>query len=156
MSTRSPNEFEAPPNMDDFLGGPNREQRSAEMHASLMQWLTESDDMRKTAKSSLKQSIYAGGGAFAGSFIGGPVGGLIGGIAGSVVGFFQSDDYDGLLLAVSKIDDEHRTKLLQVSVNWEVLESIPAAHLVALVSNIFHISAISPCTPENICHSKLK
>mmetsp|Transcript_17639 Transcript_17639/g.29325 ORF Transcript_17639/g.29325 Transcript_17639/m.29325 type:complete len:163 (+) Transcript_17639:141-629(+) len=113
MSTRSPNDFEAPPNMDDFLGGPNREQRSAEMHASLMQWLTESDDMRKTAKSSLKQSLYAGGGAFAGSFLGGPVGGLIGGVAGSLVGFLKSDDYDGLLLAVSKIDDAHRTKLLK-------------------------------------------
>jgi len=99
--------------MDDFLGGPNREQRSAEMHASLMQWLTESDDMRKTAKSSLKQSLYAGGGAFAGSFLGGPVGGLIGGVAGSLVGFLKSDDYDGLLLAVSKIDDAHRTKLLK-------------------------------------------
>jgi len=102
--------------MDDFLGGPDREQRSAEMHASLMEFLTESESMRKTAKSSLKQSMYAGGGAFAGSFIGGPVGGLIGGIAGSLVGFFQSDGYDGLLLAVSKIDDTHRTHLLKVSV----------------------------------------
>ena len=114
MSTRSPNEYEVP-NMDDFLGGPNREQRSAEMHASLMSFLTESDSMRKTAKNSLRQSLYAGGGAFAGSFIGGPVGGLVGGIAGSLVGFFKSDDYDGLLLAVSKIDDAHRTKLLKVS-----------------------------------------
>ena len=113
MSTRSPNEYEVP-NMDDFLNGPNREQRSAEMHASLMEFLTESDSMRKTAKNSLKQSLYAGGGAFAGSFIGGPVGGLVGGIAGSLVGFFKSDDYDGLLLAVSKIDDAHRTKLLKV------------------------------------------
>ena len=154
MSTRSPNDFEAPPNMDDFLGGPNRDQRSAEMHASLMQWLTESDDMRKTAKSSLKQSIYAGGGAFAGSFIGGPVGGLIGGVAGSIVGFLKSDDYDGLLLAVSKIDDVHRTKLVQVSVSKVQSESVPAAHLVALVSNIFHlcISAITPTSSENICH----
>ena len=115
MSTPSPNDFEVP-NMDDFLGGPDREQRSAEMHASLMEFLTESESMRKTAKSSLKQSMYAGGGAFAGSFIGGPVGGLIGGIAGSLVGFFQSDNYDGLLLAVSKIDDTHRTHLLKVSV----------------------------------------
>ena len=140
--------------MDDFLGGPNREERSAEMHASLMQWLTESDDMRKTAKSSLKQSIYAGGGAFAGSFIGGPVGGLIGGVAGSIVGFLKSDDYDGLLLAVSKIDDVHRTKLVQVSVSKVQSESVPAAHLVALVSNIFHlcISAITPTSSENICH----
>ena len=102
--------------MDDFLGtGPNREQRSAEMHAGLMEFLTESDSMRKTAKNSLKQSLYAGAGAFAGSFIGGPVGGLVGGIGGSLVGFFKSDDYDGLLLAVSKIDDAHRTKLLKVS-----------------------------------------
>ena len=117
MSTRSPNDYEVP-NMDDFLGsGPNREQRSAEMHASLMEFLTESDSMRTTAKNSLKQSLYAGGGAFAGSFIGGPVGGLVGGIAGSLVGFFKSDDYDGLLLAVSKIDDAHRTKLLKVSRN---------------------------------------
>lgn len=69
--------------------------------------------MRRTAKSSLKQSLYAGGGALAGSFIGGPVGGLLGGVVGSVVGYLQSDEYDGLVLAVLKLEEGRKQTLMK-------------------------------------------
>ena len=82
-------------------------------HGELIYFLTQSHEMRKTAKSALKQGLYAGGGAFAGAFLGGPVGGLIGGIAGSLVGFFKSDDYDGAVLAITKIEGSRRQALLQ-------------------------------------------
>jgi hypothetical protein len=36
------------------------------MHGELVQFLTQNEAMKKTARGSLKQSLYAGGGAFAG------------------------------------------------------------------------------------------
>lgn len=77
-------------------------------YSELMTFLSESRAMRKTAKSAVKQSLYAASGAFAGSFVGGPVGGLVGGVVGSVVGFLQSDDYDGAIVAMTKLDESHR------------------------------------------------
>jgi hypothetical protein len=35
-------------------------------HGELIQFLTQNEAMKKTARGSLKQSLYAGGGAFAG------------------------------------------------------------------------------------------
>lgn len=82
-------------------------------HGELIYFLTQSQEMRKTAKSALKQGLYAGGGAFAGAFLGGPVGGLVGGIAGSLIGFFKGDDFDGAVLAISKIEGSRRHALLE-------------------------------------------
>jgi hypothetical protein len=82
-------------------------------HGELIYFLTQSHEMRKTAKSALKQGLYAGGGAIAGSFLLGPVGGLVGGIAGSVIGFFNSDNYDGAVLALTKIEGSRRNVLMQ-------------------------------------------
>lgn len=84
----------------------------AQMHNTLLRFLTDNRDMRKTARSALKQSLWAGGGAMAGGLVMGPVGGLIGGITGSVIGFFKSDDYDGVVLQLSKLNAQQRQFLI--------------------------------------------
>lgn len=82
---------------------------SERYYEELMSFMSESSSMRETAKSAVKQSLFSAGGAFAGSFLGGPVGGLIGGVAGSLIGYIKSDDYDGLIIALTKIETERRT-----------------------------------------------
>jgi hypothetical protein len=77
-------------------------------YRELMHFLSESSSMRDTAKNAVKQSMFAASGAFAGSFLGGPVGGLIGGVAGSLIGFFQSDDYDGAIVALTKLESDRQ------------------------------------------------
>lgn len=52
----------------------------------------------------------------AGGFLLGPVGGLVGGIAGSILGFLQSDEYDGAVMTICKLDDEQK-KTLTTRVN---------------------------------------
>eukprot|EP00591_Stephanopyxis_turris_P010290 CAMPEP_0195519366 /NCGR_PEP_ID=MMETSP0794_2-20130614/14606_1 /TAXON_ID=515487 /ORGANISM="Stephanopyxis turris, Strain CCMP 815" /LENGTH=129 /DNA_ID=CAMNT_0040648505 /DNA_START=133 /DNA_END=519 /DNA_ORIENTATION=- len=81
-------------------------------HEELVGFLRDNHDMRKTARNSLKQSLWAGGGAFAGSMLLGPVGGLVGGVAGSAAGYFMSDPYDGAVLAVLKLEEERRKVLM--------------------------------------------
>lgn len=102
--------------MDDYPAAddpiPNMSESSDGRYGELVRFLTESQSMRQTAKSALKQSLWAGGGALTGAFLMGPVGGLVGGIVGSVVGFFKSDDYDGAILAIVKLDDEHKKALM--------------------------------------------
>ena len=93
-----------PTDNDEVLNG---------QHRVVIDFLTNSQEMRQTAKSSLKQSMYAGGGALAGGFILGPVGGLVGGIAGSVAGFLHADDYDGAVLAMSKLEGARKDALLK-------------------------------------------
>lgn len=100
--------------MDDYpaadpIPGPSH----TVQHNELIDFLTNSGDMRKTAKSSMKQALYAGGAALAGGFLLGPIGGLIGGIAGSVVGFVKADNYDGAVLNVSKLDGEQQKVLMK-------------------------------------------
>jgi hypothetical protein len=73
-------------------------------HSELIDFLTNSRDMRQSAKSSFKQAAYAGGAAMAGGFLLGPVGGLVGGIVGSIIGFVKSDNYDGAILGICKLD----------------------------------------------------
>jgi hypothetical protein len=84
----------------------------AALHGELIRFLTDNRDMRKTARSALKQSLFAGGGALAGGLLGGPLGGLLGGVIGSIVGFVQSDDYDGAVLQLSKLNDQQRQFLM--------------------------------------------
>jgi hypothetical protein len=84
----------------------------AAMHSELIRFLTGNRDMRKTARSALKQSMWAGGGALTGGLMMGPVGGLVGGIAGSLIGFFKADDYDGVVLQLSKLSQQQRQFLM--------------------------------------------
>ena len=69
--------------------------------------------MRNTAKSSLKQSMFAGGAAFVGSMIAGLVGGLVGGVAGSVIGFHNSDNYDGAVKLIMDLESERHQALMK-------------------------------------------
>jgi hypothetical protein len=80
---------------------------------TLMQFLTESDDMRKTATGSLKQGFFAGGGAVVGGILLGPVGGLVGGITGSLVGYFQAPDYNGMVQHITGLEDQRKQQLLR-------------------------------------------
>jgi hypothetical protein len=82
-------------------------------YRELMNFLSESNSMRDTAKNAVKQSMFAASGAFAGSFIGGPVGGLLGGVAGSLIGFTQSDDYDGAIVALTKLESDRQARLVR-------------------------------------------
>ena len=83
-------------------------------YTELMSFLSESHSMRVTAKSAVKQSLYAASGAFAGSFIGGPLGGLLGGIAGSVIGYVKSDNFDGAIVALTKLESARQKVCMSV------------------------------------------
>lgn len=67
--------------------------------------------MKRTARSALKQSLWAGGGALTGAFLLGPVGGLVGGIMGSFVGFVRADQYDGCVQSIIALDGGRREVL---------------------------------------------
>ena len=82
------------------------------MYSELIRFLRESGDMRNTAKSSIRQSLWAGGGALMGGLLLGPVGGLVGGVTGSLVGFFQTVDYDGILVQIMNLNPQQRDFLL--------------------------------------------
>ena len=96
--------------MDDIPDIPTDESffTNENYYSELMRFLSESPSMRQTAKSSIKQSLFSASGAFAGSFVGGPVGGLVGGIVGSLVGFIKSDDYDGAVVALTRLESERQ------------------------------------------------
>lgn len=102
-------------NMDDYPAADPIPEPSLvdSQHQELIDFLSNSQDMRRAAKSSLKQAAYAGGAALAGGFLLGPVGGMVGGIAGSVIGFLKSDDYDGAILSISKLDDSQKQVLMR-------------------------------------------
>ena len=81
-------------------------------YRELMQFLTESREMRQAAKGSLKQGLCAAGGAIAGGFVLGPVGGLVGGIGGSIYGFLTAGDYDGALVQILALENEQQERLM--------------------------------------------
>ena len=102
--------------MDDYPASdpiPEPSRTVDEQFNELIQFLTNSSDMRKTATSSLKQGLIAGAGALIGGFMLGPVGGLVGGVAGSMIGFAQVGDYDGAVLALAKLETSQRKILMQ-------------------------------------------
>jgi hypothetical protein len=82
-------------------------------HSELMEFLLHNDNMRKTAKNSLKAGLYAGGGALAGALCLGPLGGLLGGVCGSIVGYVQSDPYDGVLKQMTVLDPYKKERLMR-------------------------------------------
>jgi hypothetical protein len=72
--------------MDDYPAGDDIPDPIDYQHDELMGFLADNHDMRETARNSLKQGVWAGGGAVSGGLLLGPVGGLVGGILGSIVG----------------------------------------------------------------------
>lgn len=51
----------------------------------------------------------------------GPVGGLVGGIMGSAAGYLNGDDYDGIIIEITNLENERRnvsdTSLLAFNMN---------------------------------------
>ena len=99
--------------MDDYPASEPIPDVVDSQHRELMDFLTNNPEMRKAAKKSLQQGLFAGGGAVAGGLLLGPIGGLVGGIAGSLVGFLRSTDYDGLLQQIGKVEDSRKAVLVQ-------------------------------------------
>lgn len=100
----------------------------------LMDYLKDNDGFRETARNSLQQGLWSGGGAVAGGLLAGPLGGLVGGVAGSVVGFFQSDPYDGLLQQLGQLP-AHQQKSLLNSVASILKEAGSTASVEGLLSS---------------------
>jgi hypothetical protein len=101
--------------MDDYPGAEPIPEPAGDIDArysTLMEFLTESNEMRNVAKSSFKQALWSGAGAMSGGLLFGAVGGLIGGIAGSVVGFLKTPSYDGALVHLCGLPEEEKKALL--------------------------------------------
>jgi hypothetical protein len=69
-------------------------------------------EMRKAARGSVKQGLWAASGAVAGGFVLGPVGGLVGGIGGSVYGFLTAENYDGALVQIMALEKAQQERLM--------------------------------------------
>ena len=91
-----------------------------EQYGTLMDFLTDNPEMKKTAVHSLQQGLFAGGGAVAGGLVFGPLGGLIGGIAGSLAGFFQMPNYECMVQNIRHLP-RHRQEHLVAQVRTALL-----------------------------------
>ena len=99
--------------MDDYPAADDVPGPTAEyQYKELMQFMTESGEMRKAAQGSVKQGLCAAGGAIAGGMILGPVGGLVGGIGGSIYGFMTATDYDGMMVQILKLESDQQKRLM--------------------------------------------
>jgi hypothetical protein len=104
--------------MDDYPAGDPIPEPSGDIdidgqYTTLMDYLSNSNDMRKLAKSSFQQALWSGAAAMAGGVFFGPVGGLVGGITGSIVGFMKTPDYDGMVLVLCKLDEPQKKSLMK-------------------------------------------
>ena len=98
--------------MDDIPNIPTDDDSrysSEDYQSELMNYLSNSSEMRNTARAAMKQAGFAGGGAILGATLGGPLGGLVGGIAGSVVGYLKSDDYDGIIVSILNLESDRKS-----------------------------------------------
>lgn len=99
--------------MDDYPAAEDVPNPATEFqYRELMQFLTESHEMRNAARGSVKQGLCAAAGAIAGGFVLGPVGGLVGGIGGSIYGFLTASDYDGALVQIMKLERDQQERLM--------------------------------------------
>jgi hypothetical protein len=117
-------------NMDDYPAADPIPEPSGDIdidgqYTTLMEYLSNSREMRHVAKSSFQQALWSGAGAMAGGLCFGPIGGLVGGVTGSLVGFAKTPQYDGIILQISKLD-EHSQKMLMKKVG-QVLVAAGAA-----------------------------
>ena len=104
--------------MDDYPAGDPIPEPSGDIdidgqYTTLMDYLSNSNDMKKLAKSSFQQAMWSGAGAMTGALLLGPVGGLVGGITGSIVGFMKTPDYDGIVLHLCKLDEPNKKALMR-------------------------------------------
>jgi hypothetical protein len=99
--------------MDDYPAGDDIPDPIDYQHDELMGFLADNHDMRETARNSLKQGVWAGGGAVSGGLLLGPVGGLVGGILGSIVGFLRADEYDGAVQQLLQLSPHRKTLLVR-------------------------------------------
>jgi hypothetical protein len=101
--------------MDDYPGEEPIPEPAGDIDArysTLMEFLTQSSEMRNIARSSFKQALWSGAGAMSGGLLFGPVGGLVGGIAGSIIGFAKSPSYDGAMVHLCGLPEEEKKALL--------------------------------------------
>ncbi|KHN72022.1 General transcription factor IIE subunit 1 [Toxocara canis] len=73
--------------------------------------LSDSRDLRRTALGIARQTGYAAGGAAVGGVVGGPAGALVGTVVGAVVGYIRADPYDSLIDAVRQLSDRDKVIL---------------------------------------------
>lgn len=100
--------------MDDYPAADDIPDPAVEFQfQELTQFLTNNPEMRTTAKQSIQQGLYAGGGAVVGGMLLGPVGGLVGGVMGSLVGFWTADDYDGAVQQILLVRGSRKERLVQ-------------------------------------------
>jgi hypothetical protein len=98
--------------MDDYPDPAADPAATEFQYRELMQFLTESREMRNAARGSVKQGLSAAAGAIAGGFVLGPIGGLVGGIGGSIYGFLTAGDYDGCLVQIMALEKDKQTRLM--------------------------------------------
>mmetsp|Transcript_27776 Transcript_27776/g.77828 ORF Transcript_27776/g.77828 Transcript_27776/m.77828 type:complete len:146 (+) Transcript_27776:1029-1466(+) len=132
--------------MDDFPDHDADSNFVAALHKKLVEFLGNSADMKKTVKSSFKQSLYAAGGALAGGMVLGPPGGLVGGIVGSIVGFMKAEDYDGAVVALSKLDGQPREALVKNV--WQILSQAGATDFASV--DRFQQALSEYCTQKRV------
>lgn len=100
--------------MDDYPAADPIPDPSVEFSfRELMEFLSTNNDMRTTAKQSLKHGLMAGGGALTGGILFGPAGGLLGGILGSLVGFLSVDNYDGAVQQLLRLNNTSKRQLVE-------------------------------------------
>lgn len=92
--------------------------------------------------------FFNSGGALAGGFLLGPIGGMVGGICGSIIGFVQSDNYDGALLTISKLDEQQK-KVLMTRVG-QVLVAAGATAQQLNSSNAFRDTLVSLASQKSV------
>jgi len=101
--------------MDDYAGTeeddpmPNMEH---ENYLTLTEFLTDNPEMKRAAVHSVRQGLYAGGGAVVGGLLLGPVGGLVGGVAGSLLGYWQAPNYEGMVQNIAQLERSRQQHLM--------------------------------------------
>ena len=80
-----------------------------EDYGTLLEFLTD----HHPQQASLRQGLWAGGGAVAGGLLLGPAGGLVGGVAGSLVGYWRAPHYEGIVQQIQQLPPHRQERLLR-------------------------------------------
>jgi hypothetical protein len=104
-----------------------------EQHRVLIDFLMNNNEMKKAAKSSLKQGLLAGSGAVAGGLLFGPIGGLVGGVTGSLIGYMNVDNYEGAVQQIIILESTRKQHLID-AVKTALLDAGASANPSAFAS----------------------